>query len=183
VKLRAAWVAGLLACGALMACSHDDDANAVPKVRTLGNHLPPAPAPGQAPAAATVDNDTPAAPPSPHVAFGTTEAPPITYQVKVKEDAAPKAVDPDVATVEAARDAASQCFTNVSHGSMSRFATIHVVVLPSGSVSRTEVNAPGTDEAWILSCLQGVGEGLHFADKPKADIRDFSIGVSVSRTH
>jgi len=170
---------GVLCVVALVGC-WKDDAESAPKVRTLGVR-PPVSRPAEPPPAD--DTAEPAPKALNHVDIEPTVSPPVTYTVTVHTDAGPKAPDPDVAVVEAARAAASQCFTGISDGTTSRFATIHVIVLPSGSVSRTEVSASTTHEDWILSCLDGVGSGLHFSDKPKADIRNFSISVSVSLAH
>jgi hypothetical protein len=109
----------------------------------------------------------------------------VTYTVGSKVTVETKE-DPDMVVIREARKAAGDCFTGISDGSSVRMASIHVIVLPSGTVSRTEVNAPTTSEAWILSCLEGVGSGLHFsdkADKPGAELRNYTVSVIATRAH
>ncbi len=184
---RPAAVAVLPACLLLASCSRDDAPGGAQKVIILGGR--PGPRAPTASDAATPPSEPPSsegdpAPPRAptHVAFATVDAAPFTYGVKVKADAQP-AEDPDLAVVVAGRASASGCFTGITDGSTVRSASIHVTVIPSGSVTRVEVSAPSTSEPWILSCLEGVGNGLRFADKPKADIRSFAIDVTVGRAH
>jgi hypothetical protein len=185
--LQAATAAGALMVSLAVGCSHDE-AQKERKTMSLGAR-PGLPTPP--PAAPTADETTTepgtgaaSSQPSPHVVIATAaDAAPLTLLVKVKPDGQAPAEDPDVAVVEAARRAASACFTNITDGSSSRTASITVTVIPSGSVTRVDVSAPSTQEPWILSCLEGVGNGLRFSDKPKADIRTFSIGASASRAH
>jgi hypothetical protein len=169
------------------ACSKDEPK---PKeTRILGGRgvqpAMPAPAPTEEPAP---DNgSTPPTQVDPdHVLFQTNpDAGPNYVTVTKRVDAASIAPDPDLAVIEQGRKAAGACFTGITDGSYSRSATIHLIVLPTGTVNRSEVSAPGTSEPWILSCLDGVGSGLHFSEKPKADIRNFYVGatVTLSRTH
>jgi hypothetical protein len=173
----------VLACGLLAGCSKDDPANAAPKVRSLGPRTPPPERPtGAADNAANAPTDRPPSPDE-HVTITTTEQPIVTYTVKIRVDGGAAKADPDQQVIDAARASMGSCFTNITNGNTNRFASIHVVVVPSGSVNRTEVSAPGTTEPWILSCLEGVGDGLRFSDKPNADIRNFTISVSASRAH
>jgi len=180
VALVAAFVSVAAACSKPSA-----DPNKPLPVRSLGGRIEPRPvtAPQPAPTAASDEDPQPRAEVQPHAIIGNNaDAAPLTYEVKTRVDSGPKE-DPDLAVVETGRRAASSCFTGISDGSESRTASILVHVLPSGSVSRSEVSAETTQEPWVLSCLENVGPGLHFADKPNADIRTFSISVSVSRSH
>jgi len=126
----------------------------------------------------------------------TTHHDPIEHQVAAFADGGPSfaytvnirkeggtAPDPDAVTIETGRKAAGACFTGITDGSRARSATIRLFVLPSGTVNRSEVSAPGTTEPWVLSCLDGVGGGLHFSDKPKADIRNFIVSAMVTLGH
>jgi hypothetical protein len=124
-------------------------------------------------------------PPVKHLEIRTEEAgPPLMYTVTIRPDAAPAPKEnPDLAVVAAGRASAAGCFTGISDGSNSRSASIRVTVLPSGTVNRSEVSSGNTTEPGILSCLEGVGDGLHFSDRPAADIRTYSIDVTVTRAH
>jgi hypothetical protein len=164
------------------ACSKDADESKAPKVRTLGARAVPVPPP-PATAPPREDDTTEAPPPAEHVVIGPSDAGPLYYTVKLHPDASTPAVDPDLAVIASARTAGAACFTGITDGSRSRSATIQVTVLPSGSVNRSEVSSGSTREAWVLSCLEGVGNGLHFADKPAADIRTYFIGVTVTLDH
>jgi len=177
--VRAALI-GVALCVA--GCSKDDDATKMKPARALGAR-PGAPAPAQ-PVEPSPDEPTGGSPSTAaaHVAIETTDAAPVTYTVTTRREAGVAAPDPDVAVIEAARESAARCFTGISNGAQSRSASIRVVVLPSGSVNRTEVSAPTTQESWILSCLEGVGSGLRFSEKPKADIRNFTVSVTVTRS-
>jgi hypothetical protein len=122
-------------------------------------------------------------PPEPHVTISTRDANALFYTVKKTQAAASaRAEDPDLAVIASGRVSAAACFTGITDNSASRSASIHVTVLPSGTVNRSEVST-GTTEPWIVSCLEGVGNGLHFSDKPSADIRTYSIDVTVLRSH
>jgi hypothetical protein len=117
------------------------------------------------------------------VPFASSDAGPITYTVTLKPDSAPPKVDPDLAILGAARSMGAACFTSIRDGSPTRSATIHVTVLPTGTVSRSEVSSNSTTEAWVLSCLESVGKNLHFADRPAGDLRTYDVDVTVVRNH
>jgi hypothetical protein len=145
-------------------------------VKSLGGRPIPVPPP-------VVTDETPEAPGT-HAEIVRIDAAPIYYTVKTSSpDVAAPPVDPDLAVIASGRVAAARCFTGITDGSLSRSASIHVTVLPSGTVNRSEVSSGSTTEPWILTCLEDVGSGLRFADKPAADIRGYSIGVTVSLTH
>lgn len=160
-----------LACA--LGCSKADADK--PRVRSLGGRAAPAPPPLSA--------DETSETPSTHAEIVRVDAAPFTYTVKSAPDVAAPPVDPDLAVIAAARATAARCFTGITDGSLSRTASIQVTVLPSGSVNRSEVSSGSTTEPWILTCLEDVGSGLRFADKPAADIRTYSIGVTVTLTH
>jgi len=162
----------LLTCVA--GCSKDD-ADQPHRVKSLGGRPIPVPPP-------VVTDETPEAPGT-HAEIVRIDAAPIYYTVKSSRDVAAPPVDPDLAVIASGRLAAARCFTGITDGSLSRSASIHVTVLPSGTVNRSEVSSDSTTEPWILTCLEDVGSGLHFADKPAADIRGYSIGVTVTLTH
>lgn len=82
------------------------------------------------------------------------------------------AVDPDLAPIEEGRSAGARCFGAGKKGSR-RTAQVKAYVMPSGSVSRAEVSAPGASEAEI-SCLKRVASGLRFAAK---DVRTVDIDI------
>jgi hypothetical protein len=163
------------------ACSKDGDDSKRHVVRTLGARPIPLRAPP--PVASPTDDTTEAPAPAEHVVIGPSDAAPLYYTVTTHRDANAPAVDPDLAVIAGARTAGAACFTGITDGSRSRSATIQVTVLPSGTVNRSEVSSGSTKEAWVLSCLEGVGNGLHFADKPAADIRTYFIGVTVTLDH
>jgi hypothetical protein len=176
-----ALVASSLLCPAL-GCSKESDAPKT-KTMTMGTRTLPAPVPtptaGADPnAEGLVVEGAPS-----HATIGPSDAGPLYYTVKIRRDAAVEKEDPDLAIMAAGRAAGARCFTGITDGSQSRSATIQVTVLPSGTVNRSEVSSGSTKEAWILSCLENVGSGLHFSDKPTGDIRTYSIGVSVTLTH
>jgi hypothetical protein len=179
--------AALLALAAGASCSRDDPAGDKPRTTVMvgGGRTAPPPPPApvvQASPAATeqlVDDRKPA----PHVMISSSDAGPLTYTVTTRRDAAPPPVDPDLAVIASGRASAAACFTGIRDGSPSRSASIHVTVLPSGTVNHSEVSSANTAEPWVVSCLESVGNGLHFADKPASDIRTFSIDVTVTRTH
>ncbi len=187
-SLHAVPFARALAVGMAFAATagcDDSTKKETPRVHSLGVKRPttnqgvPQPLPDEA------ENAASSGPAATHVAIEPIVEPPVMYNVKVKVDAAPK-VDPDQVVVANAQKAAGECFTGISDGTTTRFASIHVLVLPSGTVSRAEVSAPTTHEDSILGCLQGVGDGLRFSDKPDKpglDLRNFTISVSVSRAH
>jgi len=161
----------------LVACSNNDEARKKGPPGVLGARPPRPVAPPPNP-----DDPEPAPVlPTTHADIRPPDAA-VTYTVGSKVTVETKE-DPDMAVIRDARKAAGDCFTGISDGTSVRNATIHVVVLPSGTVNRSEVNAPGTSESWILSCLDGVGSGLHFSDKPKADIRNYTISVTATRAH
>jgi len=81
-------------------------------------------------------------------------------------------VDPDAAPLEDGRSQGARCFGAGAKGSR-RTAQIKAYVMPSGSVSRAEVSAPGATEA-ELSCLRRVATGLRFAAK---DVRTVEIDI------
>jgi hypothetical protein len=178
-----------IATGALSGCSKGDSAaSSGPKVHDMGGgrSRPTAVAATTDPAANTnPDESHPrSADPPGHVDIATMDAAPQYYTVTTKrEGGAAQQVDPDLAIIAAAKASAASCFTGISDGSNSRSATIQVTVVPSGSVTRSDVSSPNTAEPGILSCLQSVADGLHFADKPNADIRAYSINVVVTRSH
>ncbi len=120
---------------------------------------------------------------SPHELPEYDAAPLIVTVTETVEASAVKA-DPDVGIVQAARATASSCFTGVSGGPDVRTAVIHVTVVPSGRVSRTEVS--GAPEPELADCLRRVGDGLQFSskeDSQRESIRSFAIDVTVSRAH
>ncbi len=171
-----------------LGCSNEEAATKKAEPRTLGARPPLHPGiPQPAPAAPADTDDTEGTPPAPtaapHVMIGYSDAGPLTTMVTIRRDGGAAKSDPDMDVIVSGRSAAAACFTGIKDGSASRSAHIHVIVLPTGSVSRTEVSAGGTTEPWILSCLEGVGDGLHFSEKPRADIRNFSIDVTVTRAH
>ncbi len=174
----------LVVLGSAAGCSNDEPTNQAPKVRTLGAQRVPVAAPAQpvSPSPETTDQTEPPKPP-PHVAITGSDGAPLTYTVAVRREAAAPRVDPDLAVIASGRTAAAACFTDIRDNSPTRSAIIRVTVLPSGTVNRSEVSSSSTTEPWILSCLESVGDGLHFSDKPKADIRTYSIDVTVTRTH
>jgi hypothetical protein len=76
------------------------------------------------------------------------------------------------------------CFNGIANGPPTMSASIRVTVVPSGMVTRSAATATTSDPA-VISCLEGVGDGLHFSDKsdkPTADIRTYSIDIVVNRT-
>lgn len=150
-----------------------------PRILGHGRSLPSA---TPEPAGDGIQTTNEVLPPAAHSAFETMAAGPVYYTRKVGLDAATKPVDPDLAVVEAGKSAAAACFTGITDSSVSRSAVIHLTVLPSGTVNRSEVST-SSPEPWITTCLEGVGNGLHFSDKPAADIRAYSIDVTVRRTH
>jgi len=180
---RTSTLVAVLVLAPLCHCSKDDGAPSVRKTRTLGvqaGHAAASPAPA-APSEAVERPTEPA--PNEHVVIEAPDSSTISFTVKVKVDGAARKEDPDLAVVAAGRAAGAACFTNITDGSPSRSATIHLTVLPSGTVNRSEVTSAGTTEAWILTCLEGVGNGLHFSDRPAADIRTYSIDVTVTLAH
>jgi hypothetical protein len=93
--------------------------------------------------------------------------------------------DPDQDVIAAARESAVSCFNGVQNGPPTMSGVIRVTVVPSGSVTRAEATASTSDPA-VISCLEGVGEGLRFTDKSDkrtADIRSYAIDVMVTRNH
>jgi hypothetical protein len=174
----------VVALGVLLAvgCSRKDDKPVETKTLVLGRgRTIPTGVP-----AVPEDQSPPVPVAEPHVAFESQPNAPVMYTVKVAQDGGSKPVDPDLLIIDSARKSASGCFTNITDGSTARFASIQVVVVPSGQVTRSNVSAPGTTEPWILSCLDDVASGLHFSDKsdkPNADVRNLTISVSVSRPH
>jgi hypothetical protein len=107
-----------------------------------------------------------------------------TITEKVSSTAAAKR-DPDQDVIASARESAASCFNGIKNGPPTMTATIHVTVIPSGSVTRAEATASSSDPG-VVSCLEGVGEGLRFSDKSDkrtADIRTYSIDVTVARNH
>jgi len=171
----------LASLGLAGGCSRTDTEAAKPnRVKVMGERLLPATA---APPAEESPEGTPKEPPAEHVQAATVEAGPVYYTVTTKQEAGTTGPDPDLAVLAAARMSGVSCFTGIREGAGTRYATVTVTVLPSGSVSRAEASSGDTQEDWVLSCLEGVGNGLHFSDKPKADIRTFSFVVSVTRAH
>jgi hypothetical protein len=182
--------AGVLAlCGVLPACSKSSDsaqrspssARVLPGAAPMQPEDPAGFAPGDLPRAPGHD---------PIVWDGA----PLAYTVTQTLEAAAPTVDPDLAVVEAARASASECFGGLTSGPDVRSAVINVTVVPSGSVSRSEVSS----DPDVADCLRRVGEGLHFSEKDDrpgpagsrgggdnggAGIRSFSIAVSVTRNH
>lgn len=156
--------------------------------------------PGSYPAPASNDPVDPGAIHRSRDPFERTDydAAPLTYTViEIIEASAAVHTDPDEAVMEAARSAGAACFSALQGGPDVRSATVHVTVVPTGSVSRTEVG--GVSEPEVLDCLRRIGDGLHFSsgqgqsqngrpssednDSTSETIRSFSIDVSVSRAH
>jgi hypothetical protein len=181
-RARAALLCALLAASA---CSKDSNGNKPQVVRMMGNQRsvpPPSPDSTDTPEGPT---DPPPAPT--HVEITSQHQAPAMHLTQViRLEAGVEKVDPDVAVLDAARASGAGCFTGITDGSAFRSAVIKVTVLPTGSVSKSEVSSPNTTEADILSCLESVGEGLRFSekpDRPAVDLRTYAISVSVTRTH
>jgi hypothetical protein len=152
--------------------------------------------PGPAPAAeAPQDTPTSTSSGAGHE-FIAWDGSPTTYTVTEKIDAASLRPDPNLAVLAAAREEGASCFSGLQGGPDVRYAVIQVVVVPSGSVTRTEVS--GASEPEVIDCLRRVGAGLHFSSQEGAGgstggttkgdngtegIRSFSIDIHVSRAH
>jgi hypothetical protein len=172
------------ACGALLACSKSNETTPAPKPIDL-RMLPGGPAPvAQDPAQAGTPPNAPARD------YFEYDGAPLTYMVTVAVEAGAPKVDPDVVVVQAAKASAAECFAGLTGGPDVRSAVIQVTVVPTGSVSRTEVSS----DPDVADCLRRVGDGLHFSSKDEkrgaggtdnggAGIRSFSIDVSVTRNH
>lgn len=117
---------------------------------------------------------------------------PLSYTVREVVETSVVHVDPDQGVLEEARAAGASCFSGLTEGPDVRSAFIRVTVVPSGSVSRTEVGGP--TEPDVLDCLRRVGDGLHFSEEgAKSDnggthngsesIRSFSIDITLTLAH
>jgi len=171
------------ACGALLACSKSNETTPATQRIDL-RMLPGGPAAtGPDPAQAATPTNAPG---HDNIDYGA----PLTYTFNVAVEAgAPPRIDPDVVVVQTARASAAQCFAGLT-GPDVRSAVIQVTVVPTGSVSRTEVSS----DPDVADCLRRVGDGLHFSSKDEkrgaggtdnggAGIRSFSIDVSVTHNH
>jgi hypothetical protein len=136
--------------------------------------------PGQPPVAA----GDPGAAAVPHDTVEYDGAPLVYTVTQTLEASAAPRPDPDQGVVEQARVTAAGCFTGLAEGPEVRSASLQVTVVPTGTVSRTEVSA----DPDVTDCLRRVGDGLHFSDRSTGDslgggLRSFSIDVSVRRGH
>jgi hypothetical protein len=170
--------------GLAVACSKGDSRATSTSTRVLPGSFPTPPA----------LEGTTATPPDTASARGSREpldydGAPLTYIVTETLEGSVVKVDPDQDVVKAARIAGAGCFYGLQGGPEVRSAFIRVFVVPSGSVSRTEVG--GASEPAVLDCLRRVGDNLHFSaqdesrnkDSQTESIRSFSIDVSVARAH
>jgi hypothetical protein len=120
---------------------------------------------------------------------------PLVYTSTETVDSSVTHVDPNVSIIQGAQAAGANCFAGLQGGAEERSASIQVTVVPSGSVSRTEVS--GASEPEVADCLRRVGGSLHFnpndgsqapaggpmEDNQRGSIRSFSIDIRVARGH
>jgi hypothetical protein len=113
----------------------------------------------------------------------------LSYTVREVVETSVVHVDPDQGVLAEARVAGATCFSGLTEGPDVRSAVIRVTVVPSGSVSRTEVEGPSEPD--VLDCLRRVGNGLHFSDEAEnkenhsgsESIRSFSIDITLTLAH
>lgn len=170
----------VLCLAGVLACSKKDEPKPAADLsrgpRVLPGSTPAAPPPPEEPTAAPLA----VAPGHDPVIW---DGAPLAYTVTQTVDASTVTVDSDLAVVAAARAEGVGCFSGLPEQAQ-RSAVIRVTVVPSGSVSRTEVSS----DPEVKDCLTRVGDGLRFSDKSGgnnagAGIRSFSIDVSVALHH
>jgi hypothetical protein len=175
---RLAWAFALLALG--VGCSKGSEKE---PLSTGSRVLPGSVVDPSGVVAVPTDTTTTPTSPTPHQALEYDGAP-VFYTVTETVDANSIRVDPDIAVVQAARASGAGCFAGLQGGPDVRSGVMQVTVIPTGSVSRTEV--AGDPDPGVRDCLRRVGDGLHFSAKDDSKgegIRSFSIDVTVSRPH
>ena len=165
----------------------------------------------KAPAPATADSEEPVARPSIPLYTTTLPSPDAAHPMVMvtrkgagSEGTDGAAPDPDLLIVDAARTQAAGCFARlpphaVGQAPQTRTASLAVTVVPTGRVTRTQVQASGPQggaaEPELSDCLRRVGDGLTFTSKEApnpagkstsalgGDLRSFTIDVTVSSKH
>jgi hypothetical protein len=181
--------AGVLALGCALACAcsrEDDQPKQVVDLRPGYARLASAAADAEAPGAlataekrATKDppwlSDADAAVPMFRMMVNRT----ITVEAGTRGSEAP---NPDDAVLERARVTAGGCFASLAagpgYGPSERSAHIVFTVVPSGTVSTTEVSSDTSDEG-VLGCLRQQALSTAFSDNGGGPLRTYAIDVRV----